>query len=82
MSNSPKSDSNKENISYLVLYAYHAEGNDFDHDSYLIVQGDIQEILAKAHEAWDCNIDAEEHLRIIPFYESQIKRIKQTLELV
>lgn len=82
VSTSDKQDTNQESVSYLVLYSYNEEGNNLDYDSYIITdKTNVKEIIEVVLNDWNNDIEIE-HLRIIPFYRSQIKRIKQTLELV
>ncbi len=53
-----------------------------DCESYLIVtpENGVEDIVKTVQAEWD-GIDLED-LIILPFYKSQYKRIKQTLELV
>ncbi len=81
MSNSSKSNTNQESVSYLILYSFDANSEDFDYDSYLIVDTKPEDIPKVVKETWDESIPVE-NIRVIPFYKSQVKRIKQTLELV
>jgi len=83
VSNSNKTDTNKESLSYLVLYSYDTDTvNYLDNDSYIICDSqDIKEIITQVRENWNSDINIEK-LIILPFYRSQLKRIKQTLELV
>ena len=82
VSNSNKTDTNKESLSYLVLYSYDTDTVNLDNDSYIICDSqDIKEIITQVREDWNSDINIEK-LIILPFYKSQLKRIKQTLELV
>lgn len=82
MSDSNKTDTNKESLSYLVLYSYSTDEFSFDNDSYIISDSQkIEDIVKLVQTEWDSDIEIN-HLAVIPFYRSQIKRIKQTLELV
>jgi len=82
VSNSNKPDTNKESLSYLVLYSYDTDTVNLDNDSYIICDSqDIKEIITQVREDWNSDINIE-RLIILPFYKSQLKRIKQTLELV
>ena len=86
MSVSNKQNTNKESVSYLVLYALQSKSNtdieNLDYDSYLITEANNpKEILEYVKNNWNEDIEPE-HLYILPFKKSQIKRIKQTLELV
>ncbi len=80
VSNSNKQDSNKESVSYLVFGT--SENGNLDTDYYMVINKpmSLAEIVDKVYDEWD---DYEiEKLRILPMKMSQIKRIKQTLELV
>ena len=80
MSNSNKQDTNKESVSYLVFGTY--ENGNLDNECYMVINKPmtIAEIVSKVHAEWD-NYEIDK-VRILPFKLSQIKRIKQTLELV
>lgn len=80
VSNSNKQDSNKESVSYLVFGTY--ENSNLDNECYMVINKPmtLAEIVDKVHDEWDSyEIDK---VRILPFKMSQLKRIKQTLELV
>jgi hypothetical protein len=65
------------------MYTYNHGGNileDLDQDSYLIADS-FEEIMPLVHNTWDTDINVT-NIRVLPFYASQIKSIKQTTELV
>ena len=80
VSNSNKQNTNKESVSYLVFSTY--ENDSLDTESYIVIDKPmtLAEIVDKIHDQW-AGYELEK-LRILPFKMSQIKRIKQTLELV
>ena len=80
VSNSDKQDTNKESVSYLVFGTY--ENGNLDSECYMVINKPmtLAEIVDKVHGEWD-GYELEK-LRILPIKMSQIKRIKQTLELV
>ena len=80
VSNSNKQDTDKEGVSYLVFGTY--ENGNLDGEIYMVINKPmtLAEIVDKVHDEWDGY--EPEKLRILPFKMSQIKRIKQTLELV
>lgn len=80
VSNSNKQDSNKESVSYLVFYCNDANQKHLDGETYLVCNS-LEEIPKQLNSEWDRTVDDEEIL-VLPFYNSQLKRIKQTLELV
>jgi hypothetical protein len=83
MSNSSKPDTNPESVSYLIMFSYSHGGSileDLDKDSYLFANS-IEEVMPLVHAHWDHDIEFKD-IRVLPFYPSQIKSIKQTLELV
>jgi hypothetical protein len=68
------------------LYSDYAESNNIenvDYDSYLIFHGEhnAKEILDKVRDNWNTEIEPG-NLFIVPFKKSDVKRIRQTLELV
>ncbi len=80
MPNSNKPDPNKESLSYLIMYTYNQESNNqqnLDQGSYLITNN-FEEIIPLVHKIRNIDIT----IRVLPFFPSQIKSIKQTIELV
>ncbi len=82
MSNRSKSNTNQESVSYLIFFSFSKDRADLDGNGYLITNtSDLKEIIEFVHQEWDQTIKPE-HLRVLPFKKSDLKAIKQTLELV
>ena len=80
VSNRDKQDNYKENISYLIFYCTDAKQKHLDGETYLVCEK-LEDIPRKLNNEWDTDIEDLEIL-VLPFYPSQLRRIKQTLELV
>ena len=81
VSNSNKQNTNKESVSYLVAYKNQAGYID-DKESFSVFSEvtSVDELYN-----WVCDEFATNNINqfvVIPFYDSQIKCFKQTLELV
>jgi hypothetical protein len=80
VSNSNKSDTDKESVSYLV---FGTDDGQLDTECYFVVDKEkatVQDIVEQVHCDWDGY--SIERIRVLPFKKSQLKSIKQTLELV
>jgi hypothetical protein len=80
VSNSNKPDTNKESVSYLV---FGTDGGQLDAECYFVVDKEkatVQDIVNVVNNHWEGY--PIEHIRVLPFKKSQLKSIKQTLELV
>ena len=72
-----------ENLSYLIMFSYNHGGTvltNLDKESYLFADS-IEEIMPLVHKEWNNDLEVKD-IRVLPFYPSQIKCLKQTVELV
>lgn len=80
VSNSNKPDTDKESVSYLV---FGTDDGQLDTECYFVVNKEkatVQDIINEVHCDWEGY--PIERIRVLPFKKSQLKSIKQTLELV
>ena len=80
MPNSNKQNTDKESVSYLVFGT--CENGDLDEECFIVIKKpmSLNEIVNMVHNEWG-NYELNK-LRILPIKMSQMKSIKQTIELV
>lgn len=80
VSNSNKPNTNKESVSYLV---FGTDVGQLDTECFIVIDKEkatVQDIVEQLNCDWDGY--SIERIRVLPFKRSQLKSIKQTLELV
>ena len=82
VSNSNKQNTDKESVSYLVAYKDQTTGHIEDNGGFAVFRNvkNINELSNLIYDEFDTT-DLGLFV-VLPFYNSQIKRFKQTLELV
>lgn len=82
VSNSNKQNTNKESVSYLVAYKNETTGYIEDKEAFSVFNDvkSVNELYNHIYDTFDTT-DMDQFV-VLPFYNSEIKRFKQTLELV
>ena len=81
MSNSNKQNTNKESVSYLAFVSNDSNHNHLDCEEFLVCDS-LEEIINKIQIEWSILPEDFDVVRVLPIKMSQLKRIKQTPELV